>query len=74
LKKLEEVMNTDVRTVATTVVGKMKNEASAIIVAAGCIMRVVSEDGLQFVGTADHMMNRINVELIDGRVIGAYVG
>lgn len=67
-------MNFDVRNIATSVVGKMKNEAITIITSAGCIMRVVSEDGLQFIGTADHIMNRINVELVDGKVIGVYVG
>ena len=49
-------------------------EAKRMLVAAGYIGRVVKEDGMDYEGSSDHRVNRVNIELIQGRVVDAYVG
>ena len=63
-----------VRSVSRSVVGRRLNEAKARIAEAGLIHRVVSQDGIQFGGTADLVPYRINLEVIDDIVRDAHVG
>ena len=49
-------------------------EAKRLLVTAGYIGRIVKEDGMDYEGSSDYRTNRINIELIQGRVVDAYVG
>ena len=49
-------------------------EAQRIIQGEGLTCRLVSEDGIQYAGTADRRPDRVNIETIDGVVTGAEVG
>lgn len=60
--------------VAQSCIGLRKEDAVNVIHAALCIPRLISEDGVQFDGSADRQENRINFEVIDGKVRNAYTG
>lgn len=56
------------------VIGQTKVEAKKIIESRQLKSRVTSEDGMQFMGTADFRIDRINLEILDGKVADARVG
>jgi hypothetical protein len=56
------------------IIGMPTKEAELHVRTNGFIFRVVSEDGINFGGAAEHHPLRINVETIDGRISHAYVG
>ena len=55
-------------------IGETKFQAKRISEYNNYELRVVSEDGVDFIVTADFRVDRVNVELSDGNVIKAYVG
>ena len=55
-------------------IGETKFQAKRISEYNNYELRVVSEDGVYFIVTADFRVDRVNVELSDGNVIKAYVG
>jgi len=55
-------------------IGETKFQAKRIAEYNNYELRVVSEDGVDFIVTADFRVDRVNVELSDGNVIKAYVG
>ncbi len=60
--------------VGATVVGSSEADAREAIVAAGCVMRVATRDGVSHPLTMDFRSNRINVAVDDGVVTAASVG
>lgn len=60
--------------VADSVVGMTEEEAEATVTDAGLVFRVVSVDGQPNLGTADYRTDRVNVEIVDGKVTEATIG
>ena len=56
------------------VIGQTKADAVKIIKSRELRSRVLSEDGMQYAGTRDFRRDRINLEIIDGKVTDARVG
>lgn len=57
-----------------TLIGKSIEEARAICVDANRSFRVVREDETNFIVTMDFRLDRINVEVDNGIIIGINVG
>lgn len=60
--------------VANAVIGLTETKAIADILAAGCVSRVSSIDGVKKPGTMNRSTNRINLSIENGVVIEASVG
>ena len=59
---------------ADKVVGLTAAEAEKALSEAGLIYRVISEDGQPNPVTMDFRVDRVNVVLVDGKVVSATVG
>jgi hypothetical protein len=55
-------------------VGLTESDATAQIEEAGLTFRVVSRDGVGLPATKDYSPRRINLEIVDGLVVGALIG
>jgi beta-lactam-binding protein with PASTA domain len=55
------------------VIGMSFREANAIATAEGFTVRKVAEDGVKFVITAEYDSKRINLDVMDGKVVSAYI-
>ena len=64
----------EIRDIANWCRGQRLDVARARIVENGLLVRVISLDGIQFGGTADHVPGRINLDVIDGIVVDSSVG
>lgn len=56
------------------VIGMEKQAAIDLIKSKGLKARVRSEDGEAFMGTCDYRMDRINLHIVDGKVVSATKG
>jgi hypothetical protein len=56
------------------VVGQDEAGAEAVATAAGLILRVVSRDGEDLPHTMDYRTDRVNVVVLDGLVVDAFIG
>ncbi|MFM7093215.1 MAG: hypothetical protein ACKOYL_01460, partial [Actinomycetota bacterium] len=55
-------------------VGLSEDEATRIAESKGWVVRVSSRDGKDFQLTADYVMNRVNLAIVEGKVTGVSVG
>jgi hypothetical protein len=56
------------------VVGKDLAEAQRILQAKGYRVRITSVDGVSFPVTADHRPDRVNLDVVKGKVVAAHIG
>lgn len=56
------------------VIGMEKSVAIAKIAAANCEARVIAEDGEAFFVTLDWIPNRLNLEIVQGKVVSVHRG
>lgn len=56
------------------VVGSPEDEVKAAITASGRIARVTRRDGRAMVATRDYRRDRINLDVVDGIVVGMSIG
>lgn len=56
------------------VIGMEKHAAIVKIENAGCRARIMAEDGENFAGTMDFGPDRLNLEVVQGKVVGVYRG
>lgn len=71
MKTKEERRN---ETLAMLINGKSIQEAEKLTAERGLTLRVIAEDGIPYAATCDYRLDRINVELIDSRVVNASIG
>lgn len=56
------------------VVGMDKSQAVQFIKESGFSARIIREDGESFIVTKDYRLDRMNLEIKDGKVLGLYCG
>lgn len=56
------------------VIGMEKHAAIVKIEDANCRARIVAEDGEHFIITMDARPDRLNLEIVQGKVVGVYRG
>ena len=56
------------------VIGMEKHAAIVKIENAGCVARIVAEDGEHFIVTMDMRADRLNLEVVQGKVVSAHRG
>lgn len=61
-------------TVHGQIVGMEKHKALVLIKESGFRPRILREDGQSFIGTQDFRLDRINLFIEDGKVLGARCG
>lgn len=56
------------------IIGFTEAEAKVAVETAGLVMRISSRDGNHLVLTRDYRTDRLNVDLVDGKVKRAWIG
>ncbi len=56
------------------IIGKTEEEAEQMICGEGLFLRLTKKDGKCFTGTCDFQLNRVNIEVENGKIIDAYLG
>ena len=64
----------ETRQIASRLIGMTAPLATRTAEMSGRKIRVISEDGVPYVGTSDWRPERINLTLIDGKVVEVSVG
>ena len=64
----------DIAEFAKTLIGKPDIEAQTLTQQAGYTYRIVRRDGQDYVVTMDYSTDRINVDIVDGRVTNTSIG
>ena len=63
-----------VKQIANALIGKTVKQAEEILYEAKLASRIVSRDGFQYDGDTLMRPNRVNLDVIDDRVVGVRVG
>lgn len=56
------------------IIGKTIGEAASVMDAAGMSFRVVSRDGVPYLGIANHDVNRVNLVIVDKKITSFHFG
>jgi hypothetical protein len=69
-----DAVSADIQAAAEAVIGAPEAEAVDKIESIGAVARVIHRDGEDLMVTDDHRLDRINLEVVDGRVVGTSIG